>query len=78
MRVGGEMTDNKQYRPEPLPVQFDSIPQELMEKDQRVLWKYVRKEGADNKSGKWDKPPFTPTGSYAKSTVANTWSTFKK
>lgn len=64
-------------RPVPLKVQLDQIPSALTYLNQWVLWRYVWKAGKDGKVGKWDKPPYQPTGKLASSTSAHTWSPFK-
>jgi putative DNA primase/helicase len=54
-----------------LPVNFDSIPTELKQTAQWVLWRY------EVRDGKQGKVPYQPNGRKASSTDASTWSTFE-
>ena len=47
---------------------FDKIPQQLRERRQGVLWKYVTRDGSPT------KVPFSPNGKPAKSDDSATWS----
>jgi primase-polymerase (primpol)-like protein len=61
----------KLFVPEPLPVEFDSIPERLQSYEHFVVWKYERVEG-DLK-----KPPFDPkTGKRASISRCDTWGSF--
>src|SRR5262245_33437365 len=68
-------TIERPVRPTPVPVNLDGIPEELRGLPQWVVWNYTWKEGP-GKPGKWDKPPYQPTGEYASTTDPRTWSTF--
>jgi hypothetical protein len=54
----------------PPPPDWDTIPAELRELDQWVLWRFELREN------KWTKEPFQPNGNHAASTKEMTWSTF--
>src|ERR1700680_1995910 len=49
---------------------IDTIPDELKRGKRFVNWRF------DLRQGKWSKPPYTPSGSAASVTDAQTWSTF--
>ena len=69
--------DRSKVRPVALPVRADGIPQELKERHQWIVWRYVWKPSNGDKPGKWDKPPFdAKTGQAAKSNDPKTWAPF--
>ena len=64
---------DKNKRPESLPVNADTIPMELRDCRNWLLWRFV---WSDEKNS-WSKDPFQPSGHYAKSNDRNTWNTFE-
>lgn len=63
--------------PDRPPLQFDGLPNlpaldQLKARDQWVAWQYMY----DPKKGKWDKPPLSVKGGYAKSTTPSTWASY--
>lgn len=64
----------------PLTVYFDSIPQELKDRPQWVVWNMEwKKDKATGKELKTEKPtkvPYQPSGGVAKADTPSTWSTF--
>ncbi len=72
------MTDELQTRPIPLQVRFDTIPGDLRELNQWVLWRYEWKKGKNGSPGKWDKPPYIPDGSHASATDPTKWNSFDR
>lgn len=59
------------------PLEFGGLPNlpaldQLKARDQWVAWQYMY----DPKKGKWDKPPLSVKGGYAKSTTPSTWASY--
>jgi putative DNA primase/helicase len=70
-------------KPVALPVKPDSIPAELKQWPQWVVWRYEWKADKRNKKtgelGEWDKPPYNArTGALASSTARSSWSSFEE
>jgi putative DNA primase/helicase len=63
---------DKLTKPERTKIKEGSIPDELKERNQWVMWNYVWKE----KKEKWDKPPLQVDGSPASTTNPATWNSF--
>jgi putative DNA primase/helicase len=51
-------------------INFDAIPSALKERDQCVLWKWIKK------NGRWTKVPYSIKGRKAKANDPKTWSSF--
>lgn len=66
---------DKNTRPKPLEPKFDSVPPEMKELKQWVLWKYIWKE--DGASSSWSKVPFATNGVTASTTNPHTWAKFE-
>ncbi len=64
---------DKNIRPKPLKPRLDSVPTELKECRQWILWKYVWKET----ESVWAKVPFQVNGNHAKTNDPTTWSSFE-
>ena len=59
-------------KPTALAVQFHFIPDELILRNQWVLWSFELRDG------RWTKPPFQTNGKYADIKTASTWTTFDR
>ncbi len=57
-------------KPARIPIVTEHIPDELKRRAQWVLWRW------EWRTDKWTKPPFQANGCYAKSTAAETWTSF--
>ena len=57
-------------KPARFPIVTEHIPNQLKSVPRWVLWRW------EWRKDKWTKPPFQPNGHYAKSTVAETWTSF--
>ena len=53
-----------------MPIQFDSIPPEIVTKKNWVMWRW------EKRNGKFTKPPYQPNGKPAKSNDPTTWATY--
>ena len=62
-------------RPTALPVLFQNIPEQLKALDRWVLWRFVKRQGANGKTV-WAKMPFTAQGNAAKSNNPKTWTSY--
>jgi Protein of unknown function (DUF3987) len=62
-------------RPSVLPPDLDTVPGDLRAADRWVLWRLVWRPNRKG-GGKWDKVPFRPDGTPAKSNDPATWVTF--
>lgn len=69
---------NRPTKPVALTPDFDSIPTELTQLRQWLVWRYDWKiDPKKTEGGKWDKPPFNArNGKHASTTDASTWSSF--
>ena len=75
--MSGNTNSHGATPPSSLKPNLGSIPDELKQRPQWVVWAYERRLGRDG-MGKWTKPPYNPiTGEYAKSNDPNTWGTFE-
>jgi hypothetical protein len=63
---------SKEKKPQRIPVDFESIPKELKQQANWLMWKWTY----DKKKDKWDKPPLQRSGKFASSTNSKTWCTF--
>lgn len=71
------MTATTLARPVTLPVNAENLPDQLKTRCQWLVWSYVWTKGADDKPGKWDKPPVNAKDNTpGSSTNRNTWSSF--
>jgi hypothetical protein len=64
-------------KPAVLAPDLDGVPTELRELVRWVVWRLVWKANKKD-GGKWDKPPFQPSGKPAKTNDPRTWTTFDK
>lgn len=64
---------SEKEKPTVLKVIPENVPEELKKLKQWAVWNLREKE-----DGTWDKPPLTPSGSYANVNNPETWSTFEE
>jgi len=68
------MSEDRPPRPDPLPLEPDAVPDTLRDRDQWVCWRYK----FDTDRDEWTKVPVdVNTGGFAKSTDADTWTSFE-